>query len=87
MNTGDVAAGGDNAAFAPADDHRLVGKVRIVALFDRCIKRVAIHMRKRQGESISAMPDHAADCRRHGSVASPGAGRGEAIPAKAGYRF
>ena len=44
----DVAAGGDHAARAAADDHGLVGELGIVALFDRRIERVAVDMGDRQ---------------------------------------
>ena len=41
---GDVAGRGDDAALAAADDHRLGGKRRIVALLDRGVEGVAIDM-------------------------------------------
>jgi hypothetical protein len=44
----DIAGGGDDAAFATADNDRLVRKVRIVALLDRRIKGVAVDMGERQ---------------------------------------
>ena len=44
VDAGDVAAGRDDAAFSPADDHRLVGKARVVALLDRGVEGVAIDM-------------------------------------------
>ena len=40
----DITGGGNNAARAAADDHRLVGKLRIVALFDRRIEGIAVDM-------------------------------------------
>jgi hypothetical protein len=40
----DIAGGGDHAAMAAADDHRLVAQRGIVALLDRRIEGVAIHM-------------------------------------------
>ena len=43
-----VAAGRDHAAFAAADDHRLVDQRRIVALFDGGVEGVAIDMRDGQ---------------------------------------
>ena len=43
-----VAAGRDDAALAAADDHRLVGERRVVALLDRGVEGVAIDMRDRQ---------------------------------------
>ena len=45
---GEIAGGGDDAALAAADDQRLVGERRIVALFDRGVEGVAIDMRERQ---------------------------------------
>ena len=52
VGAGDVAGGGDDAAPAAADDHRLGGERRIVALFDRGVERVAIDMG--DGESVAA---------------------------------
>lgn len=42
----DVAGGRDHAAFAAADDHGLVGKLRIVAFLDGRIEGVAIDVRE-----------------------------------------
>ena len=50
----DVAAGGDDAAFAAADDHRLVGERGVVALFDRGVEGVAVDMRDGQRCRVSA---------------------------------
>ncbi|MND53049.1 hypothetical protein D3C80_440760 [compost metagenome] len=47
-DAGDVAGGGYDTALAAADNHRLVGKLRIVAFFDRRIKSVAVDMRQCQ---------------------------------------
>src|SRR6185295_14903745 len=44
----DVAGGRYHAALAAADDHGPVGQLRIVALFDGGVERVAIDMRQRQ---------------------------------------
>src|SRR5947209_18611284 len=44
----DIAGGQHDTASAPADDYRLVGEGRVVALFDRGIERVAIDMRNRE---------------------------------------
>src|SRR6516165_6431178 len=48
LGSGDVATGRDDASFAAADDHGPVAKGWIVALFDRRIEGIAIHMRDRQ---------------------------------------
>ncbi len=40
----DVASRRDNAAMTTADNYRLVGQGRIIALFDTGIKRIAIEM-------------------------------------------
>ena len=45
-----IAAGQHDAALAAADDHRLVGERRVVALLDGGVERVAIDMRDRQRE-------------------------------------
>src|SRR5262249_31372172 len=45
---GDVAAGEHDAAPASADDHRLVGKRRVVALLDGGVEGVAVDVRDRQ---------------------------------------
>ena len=39
-----ITGGEHDAALAAADDDRLIGKSRIVALFDRGIERVAVDM-------------------------------------------
>jgi hypothetical protein len=44
----DVAGRRDHAALAAADDDGLVGQLRIVALLDRGVERVAINLGKRQ---------------------------------------
>ena len=44
----DIAASGDHATFAAADDHRFVGKTRVVALFDCGVEGVAVDMRDGQ---------------------------------------
>ncbi len=44
----DVAGGRHHAALAAADNHRLVGEFRIVALLDGGVERVAVDMRQRQ---------------------------------------
>ena len=43
-----IAAGGDHAALAAADDHRQVGEPGIVALLDAGIEGVAVDMGDRQ---------------------------------------
>ena len=52
MDAGDVAAGGDDATGAAADDQWLVGKAGIVALFDRGVEGIAIHMGDGEAEQI-----------------------------------
>ncbi len=55
---GDIAGGRHHAAPPAADDHRLVVQGGIVALLDRRIEGVAIHMR--DGEPVDlGMPRHA----------------------------
>ena len=49
----EIAGGGDHAAVAAADDHRLVGERRVVALLDRGIERVAIDMGDRKGVELA----------------------------------
>src|SRR5690606_18808927 len=41
---GDIAGGGHDAAMTTADDHRRPGNSRIVALFDRRIEGIAVHV-------------------------------------------
>lgn len=48
MNAGDVASGRNDTAFAAANDHRLVGKLRIVTLLDRRVEGIAVDMCERQ---------------------------------------
>ena len=48
----DVAAGGNDAALAPADDEGLVAKLRIVALLDGGIEGVAIHVGDGEGVQL-----------------------------------
>ena len=48
----DIAGGGDHAAPPAADDDRLVAQVGIVALFDRGIEGIAIHMRDPEVEEF-----------------------------------
>jgi hypothetical protein len=48
IGAGNVAAGRDDAAFAAADNQRLVGELRIVPLLDRGIEGIAVDMRDRQ---------------------------------------
>ena len=45
-----IAAGQHDAALAAADDHRLVGERRVVALLDGGVERVAVDMRDRERE-------------------------------------
>ena len=52
LDAGDVAAGGDDAARAAADDHGLVAQGGVVALFDAGIEGVAIHVG--DGERVSS---------------------------------
>jgi hypothetical protein len=48
MDTGDVTAGGNNAALAATNNNRFVAQIGIVELFDRCKKSIAVDMRDRQ---------------------------------------
>jgi hypothetical protein len=48
MNAGDVAGGRDDPPLSPADDHRLVDEVGIVALLHRGIEGVAVDVRECQ---------------------------------------
>ena len=76
----DVAGGRDHAALAAADDDRLVGKLRVVALLHRGVERVAIDMRQRQRRQRVV----ANEARGAAFAASPGLDVevAEAIPAK-----
>ena len=49
---GDIAGRRHHAAMAAADDHRLLRQRRIVALLDRRIEGVAIHMRNRHAGDL-----------------------------------
>ena len=44
MDAGDVAAGGNDAAFAAADYDWLVADIRVVAFFDAGVEGIAIHV-------------------------------------------
>ena len=55
----DVAGGRDHAALAAADDHRLVGERRVVALLDRGVEGVAIDMGDGRAYRSSAMAEQA----------------------------
>ena len=77
----DVAGGRHHAALAAADDHRPVGQLRIVALLDGGVERVAVDMRQRQrGQRVVADQARGAAC-----AAPPGLDIevAEAIPAEA----
>ena len=69
----DVAGRRNHAALSAADDHRFVGKARIVALLDRGVEGVAIDVR--DGEA-----DRARDAQQ--SAGCRNAGNGPARPAK-----
>ena len=64
----DVAGGRDHAALAAADDQRLVGERRIVALLDRGVEGVAVDMRDRRARR-AARGGSAAASRRPCSAA------------------
>ena len=53
----DVAGGRDHAALAAADDQRLVGERRIVALLDRGVEGVAVDMRDRRARRAARWRD------------------------------
>ena len=55
LDPGDIAGGQHHPALAAADDHRLFGQLRIVTLFDRGIKGVAIHMRHRKRHQLGVV--------------------------------
>jgi hypothetical protein len=78
----DIAAGGDNAAHAAADNHRPVAQVGVVALFDRGEECVAIDVGNREQEQFLM----AAQARRAAGGAAVGRGcacvMGQAIAAK-----
>ena len=79
---GDVAGRRHHAALAAADDDRPVGNVRIIALLDRGVERVAVDMGDRQ-RGQGRMPDQAR--RAAGAAALGGAIEiGKTVPAKAG---
>ncbi len=48
MDAGNVTGRGDDATLTAADDHGLVGELRIVALLDRGIEGIAVDMREGQ---------------------------------------
>ena len=50
---GDIAGSGDNTALAPANNHRPVTDVGIVALFDRGIEGITVNMCDRQAEQFA----------------------------------
>jgi hypothetical protein len=82
--SGDVARRSHHAALAAADNDRLVGEFRIVALLNGCVKGVAIYVRKgERGQRAVARKTrgtaYAASAHRDVQV-------DEAIPAKAGWR-
>ena len=80
VSAGNVASGGDDAAFAAADDERLIGEAGIVALLDRGVERIAIDMgdRKRAKLRVDEQPRRPA-----GRAAAVGGRTGdEAIAAK-----
>ena len=62
----DIAGGGDHAAHAAADDHRLRGELRAVALFHAGVERVAVDMRDGEGEQLR-VARRCGGCRRPGS--------------------
>ncbi len=75
IEAGDVAAGGDDAARAAADNDRLVGEARVVALFDTGVEGIAIEMRDGERAEL-AMADHA----RRAAIPAPlGDGSGIAV--------
>ena len=72
-DAGDVAGGGDDAALAAADDDRLVGQLRIVALFDGRIEGVAIDMGEVQAIEFG-MPGQARAAAGRATRRQPGCG-------------
>src|SRR6185437_2705009 len=82
IGAGDVAGRGYHAALAAADDDGLVGDVRVVALLDGGVERVAVDMRERaRGER--AMP-HQPRRAAMAAAARLEVETAEAVPAKAG---
>ncbi|MFO1186808.1 MAG: hypothetical protein U1E87_04775 [Alphaproteobacteria bacterium] len=77
----DVARSGDDAALAAADDHRLVLERGIVALLDRGIERVAIHMSDRERVELGMAQNTWALAR--GAARRFGVEANEALAAKA----
>ena len=79
----DVAGGRDHAALAAADDQRLVGERRVVALLDRGVEGVAIDMRDRRARSIARAGAAAASRRPCSAIAlarPPQSSRGRSPP-------
>ena len=76
------AGSGFERAVAAADDHRLVGKVGIVAFLDRGVESVAIHMGDGQAGQFR-MGQHARG--PAGGAARAGVEGGKAIAAKGGH--
>ncbi len=83
VGTRDVARGGDNAAAPAADDDRLGGQRRIVALFDGGVERVAIDMG--DGEIVEFVVTH--EPRRAATAAPrrPASAIGETVAAEGAH--
>ena len=81
----DIAGGGDDAAMAAADDDGLVAQRGIVALLDRRIEGVAVHMRDGEpGELwMAGKPRRAAG----GAARARGRDIGKTVAAEAAHRF
>ena len=81
---GDIAARHRDAAFAAADDDRLVGERGIVALLDRGVERIAIEVR--DGQPLELVVDDQADRAARGAAGDAGRVRaGQAIAAQHGH--
>ena len=70
VGPGDIAAGGDHAPVAPADDHGAVAQLRPVALLDGGVEGVAVEMG--DGEAVKLRV--AQDARRPAGRAGAGTG-------------
>mgnify|MGYP006184884147 CR=1 FL=1 len=82
VDAGDVAAGGDHATLAAADDNGFGGEFGAVAFFHAGIEGVAIHMRDGKAEQ-RVMGHHARAAA--GGAARAGIKGGQAIAAQGGH--
>ena len=82
VDSGEVAAGRDDAPGTPSDDDGLVAEGGVVALFDAGIKGVAVHVGDGEGFQLGVVQDTGRPAGR-----APGAARKEmeAVAAEGGH--